>query len=329
MKKIMLMVAMACTAAVSLAAEMPRSEWQAQVGASAQSPATLKEIMGKLSASDQVTFVAEVNAAIAKMPGSDEQKAAMFLDANRAAVVGASAANRSAVLAEVFATVPPEYLTVINENFAADLFNRSAGRTKPMSEADFKAVATATMAKIVARCATAENGAVRSAFAALMFERASGGAPADLRDALVATLPATAQEQASTEWMPAAMGEGREKSYDPMLGASGAGEEPNHAAAIALTTGEPGVALIGDMQREVVTKSSGFTGAAFSAPGIVGTSTIQNQPGMGLDRVPRAYVFSEKAVGPGADGDEENPYYTGKHRGDKEPGEPSRYPGQR
>ena len=335
MKKVLTAVAMACVAVASLAAAMPRSAWQAKIGESAQNPTVLKEIIGQLSSADQVVFLAEVNEAISKMPGSDEQKAAMFLDANRAAVAGATADNRAAVLAEVFATVPPEYLTVVNESFASDLFNRNANPSKPMSDADFKALATATMAKIVARCASAENSAVRDTFAALMFERASGGSPADLRDALVSTLPAGAQESASTESIPSAMGEGREKSYDAMLGASGAGDEPDHAAALALVSGQLGQAVFVDMQSGAVASSSGLSGAAFSAPGIVGTSTVLDQPGTGLDRVPRAHVFSKTAVGRDADGNklsdsQENPYYTGKHRGDKKPGEfePNKYPGQ-
>ena len=337
MKKVLTAMAMACVAVASLAAEMPRSEWQSKIGESAQNPAVLKEIIGQLSPTNQVAFLAEVNEAISKMPGSDEQKAAMFLDANRAAVAGATADNRAAVLAEVFATVPPEYLTIVNESFASDLFNRNANPSKPMSDADFKALATATMAKIVDRCASAENSAVRDAFAALMFERASGGSPSDLRDALVSTLPAGAQESASTEWIPSAMGEGREKSYDAMLGASGAGDEPDHAAALALVSGQLGQAVLADMQSGSAASSSGLSGVAFSAPGIVGTSTVLDQPGSGLDRVPRAHAFSKTAVGRDADGNklsdsQENPYYTGKHRGDKKPGsgefEPNKYPGQ-
>ena len=337
MKKVLTVMAMACVAVASLVAEMPRSEWQAKIGECAQKPAVLKEIIGQLSPTNQVAFLAEVNEAISKMPGSDEQKAAMFLDANRAAVAGATADNRAAVLAEVFATVPPEYLTIVNESFASDLFNRNANPSKPMSDADFKALATATMAKIVDRCASAENSAVRDAFAALMFERASGGSPSDLRDALVSTLPAGAQESASTEWIPAAMGEGREKSYDAMLGASGAGDEPDHAAALALVSGQLGQAVLADMQSGSAASSSGLSGVAFSAPGIVGTSTVLDQPGSGLDRVPRAHAFSKTAVGRDADGNklsdsQENPYYTGKHRGDKKPGsgefEPNKYPGQ-
>jgi hypothetical protein len=299
MRKIVL--TLVCAAYAAFSAEMPRSEWHAKVGDCAQDPALLKQTISQLSAADQTAFLAEVNDAISKMPGSDEVKAAKFLDANRAAVSGATASNRSAVLAEVFATVPPEYLTVVNENFASDLFNRNANPSRPFTDQEFVELSTNTMAIIVARCASAENSAVRDTFAALMFERASGGSPSDLRDALVSTLPESAQESARSEWIPAAMGEGREKTYDPMLGVSGAGEEPNHAAVLQLTGPQIGVSLLADMQTDgtgASTAAGGASASMLSAPSIAGTNPEINDPtGSGLSRVPRAAVFGDTPVG--------------------------------
>jgi len=300
MKKIITMVALVGLAWVVGAANMPRSEWHAKVGECAQNPTLLKQTIAQLSDEDQVAFVAEVNEAISKMPGSDEVKAAAFLDANRAAVSGASPENRTAVLAEVFATVPPEHLTVINESFASDLFNRNANPSKTFTDAEYSSVAKTAMAAIVARCATAENSAVRDTFAALMFERASGGSPSDLRDTLVAELPAESQETAKSEWIPAAMGEGREKTYDPMLGVSGAGEEPNHAAVLQLAGPQIGQALLADMQTDATgagTASGGLVAGAFVAPSIVGAPDINDPTGTGLSTVPRAAVFGETPVG--------------------------------
>ena len=298
MKKIIAMIALAGLAWVVSAANMPRSEWHAKVGECAQNPTLLKQTIAQLSDEDQVAFLAEVNEAISKMPGSDEVKAAAFLDANRAAVSGASPANRTAVLAEVFATVPPEYLTVVNESFASDLFNRNANPSKTFSDEEYSSVAKTAMAAIVARCATAENSAVRDTFAALMFERASGGSPANLRDTLVAELPADSQETAKSEWIPAAMGEGREKTYDPMLGVSGAGEEPNHAVVLQLTGPQVGQALLADMQADGTGASSGgVSSGAFAAPSIVGTTDINDPVDSGLSRIPRAASFGETPAG--------------------------------
>jgi len=154
------------------------------------------------------------------------------------------------------------------------------------------------MATIVARCATVENSAVRDTFAALMFERASGGSPANLRDTLVAELPAGSQETAKSEWIPAAMGEGREKTYDPMLGVSGAGEEPNHAAVLQLAGPQIGQALLADMQADGTGASSGgVSSGAFVAPSIAGTSDINDPVDSALSRVPRAAVYGGGLVG--------------------------------
>ena len=294
MKKIMF--ALICAVYAAFAADMPRSEWHAKVGDCAKDSALLKQTISQLSAADQTAFLAEVNEAISKMPGSDEVKAAMFLDANRAAVSGATASNRTAVLAEVFATVPPEYLTVINESFASDLFNRNANPSRPFTDEEYVSVAKSAMAVIVARCATAENSAVRDTFAALMFERASGGSPSNLRESLVSTLPEGSQEVARSEWIPAAMGEGREKTYDPMLGAAEAGEEPNHAAVLQLTSAQIGPALLAELQSDGAGASSATAGA-FVAPGIVGTGGAGDGPDTALNRVPRAAVLSSSPLG--------------------------------
>ena len=67
-------------------------------------------VIGQLAAEDQVKFLADVNAAIEKMPGSIEEKTAKYLDVNTAALRNAQKGNLTALVAEVFATVPPESL---------------------------------------------------------------------------------------------------------------------------------------------------------------------------------------------------------------------------
>lgn len=285
--------AIICAACAAWAAEMPRSEWHAKVGDCAQDPALLRQTISQLSPADQTAFLAEVNEAISKMPGSDEVKAAKFLDASRAAILGATPENRTAVLAEVFATVPPEFLTVVNESFAMDLFNRSnANTSRAISDADYVALASKAMDAIVERCATADHPEVRSTFAALMFERAAGGPTEGLRDALISKLPPAAQETARSEWMPTALGEGREKSYDPMLGVAEAGEEPNHETVVRLTSKQVGLALKEDAQ-SVDSGASYVARGSFEGPGVVGTTGAD----LGLNRVARPAVFNENPVG--------------------------------
>lgn len=289
----------------AVAADMPRSEWQAKIGESARDASVLADTMKKLSDADQVAFVSAVNAAIAKMPGSEEARAAASTEANLAAIASASKANKNAVLAEVFATVPPEYLTEINERLSKGL-NR-----KSMGDAQFVEIAKKTIAAVAGRCRKAESADVRTTFAILSFLRASEGSPADLRSTLVALLPGeSARAKAIDEWIRPALGEGQEQTYDPMLGMAQAGEEPDHAIVTQLVGGpQISDALLADLAAEssdVPVPASRLAGGAFSAS-IAGIAPNNDAPGIGLNRVPRAAVQNK---------DDENPYYT-HGRGDK------------
>lgn len=221
MKKI-LMIGLAALATLAGAQEMSLADASGKIGEAVSDPAVMTATVRQLSAADQVAFLAKVNEAIANMPGSSAEKAAAFLNANKAALKGAKAGNLAQLLAEVFATVPPEALTVLNESFASDLFNRASN--PDMSDAAFVALVQNTMKAIAARNASSDNAAVRDTFAALMFLRASNGSPADLADTLVGDLPPASQEVAKREWIPAAMGVGQDQSYEPLLGAADADE---------------------------------------------------------------------------------------------------------
>ncbi len=225
MKKMMLVLAIALCNVV-YAKEISIQEARSQIGAAIGDPAKMTEIVKSLSSSDQVQFLADVNTAIDKMPGSIEAKTAKYLNANRAALKGASKGNHSALIAETFATVPLEALTVINERFAADLFNRAANPGGYTDE-QFTKIATSLQSKVNNRVSGVENAAQRGAFAALMMVRASNGSPADLADKLLETLPEGSRETASKEWIPAAMGDnGQEKSYEPLLDSTDAARPP-------------------------------------------------------------------------------------------------------
>ncbi len=315
---------------------LPRSEWQARVGDCAQNAQTLRGTMAQVAPAEQAAFLAEVNAAIAKMPGSDEVKGALFYAANSAAVKSAAKGHVAAVLAEVFATVPPEYLTDINERFAKEIFSRTANPSRTFTDAEYEALAKSTMATIVARCEKAENAGVRETFAILMFLHASNGTPANLAETLVATLPnAKNRELATNEWIKPAMGDGQEQTYDPMLGVAQAGEEPDHAVVTSLTgSADVMVGMLGDLAAEgspMATPAAKMGAGAFMSPGIAGAAPPQSD--IGLTRVPRAYISSRRAVGGNRDGryDGENPYYTGKRGHHSDGGytpEPGPYAGQ-
>lgn len=241
-----LMVAVAALGATALFAEMPRSEWRAKIGECALDSAVLKGTMAQVSSADKTAFLAEVNAAISKMPGSAEAKAAKFLAANRAAVAAAGAADRAAVLAEVYATVPPESLTIINEEFAKSEFSRPA----TMTDAEYLGIVKATMQSIAQRTSSVESGAVRAGFAGLMFIRAAGeSAEAAVTDAVAASLPQESRDAAKESWFPSALGRNGAATYDPMLAGAQAGEEPSHNVVLKLAQMQIVDSMLGDLQR--------------------------------------------------------------------------------
>ncbi len=297
-KKMLTMCAFALIVSPLAAADaMPRSEWHNLVSDCAQNAQTLRETMAKVAPGDQAALLAEVNEAISKMPGSDEVKGAMFYAANSAAVKSAAKGNLVNVLAEVFATVPPEYLTDINERFAKEIFSRTANAGRTFTDEQYTTLATNTMAVINARCEKAENAGVRETFAILMFLRASNGTPANLSETLVATMPdAKNRELATNEWIKPAMGDGQEQTYDPMLGVAQAGEEPDHAIVTQLTGGsDVMVGMLGDLAAQgsdMETSASKMGAGAFLSPGIVGVASD-----IGLTHVPRAFINKKRGDG--------------------------------
>ena len=402
MKKI-LMTVIAVVGAMLLSAEMPRSEWHAKVGDCALDPTALKDTISQLSSADKTAFLAEVNAAIDKMPGSAESKAAKFLAANRAAVAGAGPADRADVLAEVFATVPPEVLPIIAEEFAKNEF----ARPDTMNIDDFTNIVVQALSKIAQRCSSAESGSVRAAFAGVMMINASGlvdgatseeiasaidaakqaveggsegtssgttgggttggtsggttgggttggasggttaggttggaaggttaggttggaagGATAggvaggvaggatggaagggdssplsSVIAAVVSSLPSDVRSDAIGSWIPSAMGQGGSTSYDPMLAAAQANEEPNPQVVLDIAPSQQVESMLSDLQ-------SGATSPGETRPGISGSgdpASASDPMNGSLSGAPRDRVQ-----------DPESPYYKGKNRG--------------
>ena len=308
-------------------APMPRSEWHAKVGECALDPVVLKSTMSKLSSADKASFLSEVNAAIGKMPGSPEAKAAQFLSANRAAVAGAGSADRMTVLAEVFATVPPEALAIVNEEFAKNEF----ARPDTMSDEQYKRIISVAMEKIVQRCASAESGAVRSAFAGLMFIRAAGGAAEDVQSAVVAAMPAEARLEARNTWFPAAIGKDQPVSYDSMLGAAQAGEEADHQLTVSIFSQQIMESMLSDLQtthkagEEIGKIERGTTPVDFfnANTDAMGVKDPMPTRGVAADRI----ISQALITGRAEDKDKliENPWNAGDRGRDGEPAEPGPY----
>lgn len=244
MKKILVMMMVASVvmtvARAQSAAEKPAADKsqisladaRGKIDKAIESPAVMKEIMKQLSAEDQVKFLADVNKAIGDMPASVEEKTAKFLNINHAALTSAQKGNTTALLAETFATVSPDALTVISERFAADLVNRASNPNVTYTDEQYVTLAKEVMGKINERTEKTDNGSARSTFAIAMFMRASnetGDSLDGLQEQLVDTLKHDdAKELARTVWIPAALGkDGREQSYEPLLASADAGRRPD------------------------------------------------------------------------------------------------------
>ncbi len=218
MKK-MIIAAMAAVFSAGVFA-MSLAEASAKITSIIDNPAGMTTVMKELSAEDQVAFLKRVNGAIASTKRTVDSKTELFLAVNKAALLSRKG-NIKELIAEVFATVPPAALVVINEKFAEELFNRKSNAANPISDDKLKANALSAMKSVGARTSGRDKD-VRDTFAILMFLRSSKGTPSDLKDSLVAMLPdGQVREDAKTLWIPSAMGEGVPKTYDPMLIAAG------------------------------------------------------------------------------------------------------------
>ena len=333
-KKIAAYALVLCAIPFAASAELSKAEWQAKVGECAGNPSAMKATIAQIPASDQAEFVANVNKAIAEKPGSKEAKAADFYAANKAAVSGAT--DKSSVLAEVFATVPVEYLTDINERFASELFNRNANPEKPVSDSAFVELSTNTLAVVNQRCESAEdNAAARQTFAALMFVRASGGSPEGLVDLYASQMTDSQAKESAGAWISEALGsDGKEASYDSMLAASDAGDEPDHAIVLQMTgPSEVVEALLADLQapgnESASGSSSGMGGGAFTTGSVAGSAVPSEDLSDGrMSRIPRGALGSSTAVGGNSEGTnegEENPYYSHKRGSSSQPVESPDY----
>ena len=268
MKKL-LMVATMAIASVLVAQDkmMSSADARGKIGDIISNPASMTSVMKQLAAADQASFLADVNAAIAKMPGSPEERTSKFVEVNSAALKGAKKGNLTALVAEVFATVPPESLTAINEQFAAGMFNRAADPSKTYTDDKYKETSLALLDKVQERNETADNAGVRNTFAILMLLRASNGTPADLRETLVGALKdEETRKLAQNEWISPALGQGQEKTYDPMLGAADAGNQPDLNMVLIVPITSAGDALAADLASECSLSDASSSVTALLSP---------------------------------------------------------------
>lgn len=341
MKRVLLMVglvvagiavAQAQSAAEKLAADKTQislADARGKIDKAIESPAVMKEIMKRLSAADQVKFLADVNKAIGDMPASPEEKSAKFLNINHAALTAAQKGNTTALLAEVFATVSPDALPVISERFAVDLVNRAANPNVTYTDEQFAKLATEVMNKISERTEETDNGSVRNTFAIVMFGRASnltGDSLDKFQDALVdnALKHDDAKELAREEWIPAATGkDGREQSYESLLASADAGRRPDFAQVLNIAGPQHLDSVLADIGGKYTDPVS-LVGATTPILDAV-DNTLNKQPTMSND----APGVGGEAGNAAAGGNQEVDPGTGESpRPTPENPDPKPYPGQ-
>lgn len=222
MTKATMLISVGLAAGFAMADGMSIADARKQVADCVSNPSTMTAVVKQLPAAEQRAYLGDVVAAVAKLPGSKEEAGAAYVNVCRAALKGASKDNLAEMIAEVFATVPPEYLPIISESLAGDMLNRSIDSSKTYTDEQYVEIASKTMETVNKRLESADSGDVRSAFAALTFIRGSNNASDKVVSAMVETLPESAREVASKEWFPAALAEGENKSYDAMLVAASA-----------------------------------------------------------------------------------------------------------
>ena len=264
--------------------------------AQGRAPNALASALAGLAGEDQVDFVATVNRSLAKdgKPFDDRRMQTLYR-VNRDAVRGVTGAERKAVLAEVFATVPRVCLPMIADRFAADLFSRKAGGFGDRGDS-FVEFASAALMRISLRCRTADDyPGTRSAFAVIMFLKASEGEPADLRESFMMYIHPGTHRIAREEWIPAALGDdGKPPTYAPIIKAGIRGEEPDHR--ISLPQGAPE-----ELNRLVGSELRVDHAWDVSGPRPLGVDASIHDDGYGVGsgvwRVPRRHVEPELYLG--------------------------------
>ena len=263
MTKATMLISVGLAAGFAMADGMSIADARKQVADCVSNPSTMTAVVKQLPAADQCTYLGDVVAAVAKLPGSQQDKAAAYVNVCRSALKGATKENIDDMIAEVFATVPPEYLPAISESLASDMLNRATDPSKTYTDADYLEIAKSTMNTVNKRLDGVDASDVRSAFAALTFIRGSNTASDDLVKAMVGTLPDSAQKPASEEWFPSALAEGDKRSYDAMLVAASADDNISPEVLTTVLLRVPGpaadVVLLSDLNEantDPTTKSS-------------------------------------------------------------------------
>ena len=86
MKKILIMAAAMVATALGGAWALSLADAIAEVGKAIENPSSITDVVKQLAPADKTAYLAKVNEAISKLPGSADEKAGKYLQANSAAM---------------------------------------------------------------------------------------------------------------------------------------------------------------------------------------------------------------------------------------------------
>ncbi len=301
MNKRMMIGLLAVMTVFGAQAETTLAEARSQIGEVLSNPSLMTAIVKQLPPEMQTNYLASVNAAIEKLPGSNVERAAKFANINIAAAKGASGSKNGGVInmvAESFATVPLAALTTVSEAFA-EAFS-VAKSEKTYTEEQLTNMFTPMMEKMLARNQSADHTAERNTLGLVMILNATGNKSPALSDSLMSMFPNDENKFAiENEWLPAAMGPN--PNYDPILGAGQVTEElPSPTMVLQISGPQAPSVLLADL-----TAGGNSMEMSMAASGLV-DQAIPNpiDMGSGLDRVPRTDDITKPWYG-----DEPRGYY--------------------
>ena len=192
-------------------ASLTRAQWLKKIGASVTDVSVLRETFAQVAPEDRVEFTQRGLKAVTRMPVNPDEKAAVFVRTAVACIAGVSNAVKYAVIAEVFAGVPVEYLPVVTDELA----KRFDQEYNHLSDQVYEQIASAAIKAAVERNAKTDEPSVRNTFAVLAFLR--GAKSPQLQDNLLALLPDDRMRKLVASWLPSAL---KERKYDALLAAA-------------------------------------------------------------------------------------------------------------
>lgn len=189
---------------------LKRSQWLKKIGASVMDESVLKETFSQVADSEKVEFVQRSMKAVSRMPVEPEKKAASFVNVAVACIQSSKGDVRHNVIAEVFATVPVQYLPVVTEELSKR-FNQEFNK---LSDEAYEEIATSVIEVAAKRNARTDDPAVRDTFVILAFLRGTDNP--DLEAKLLALLSDERTRRLVAGWLPAALN----GDYEALLAAA-------------------------------------------------------------------------------------------------------------